>query len=43
MTSIACDDREKKEEKERDELWKKLERLELNHKNKLQGGKGKRA
>lgn len=27
--------KEKKKEKERDELWKKLEQLELNHKNKI--------
>ena len=26
--------REKKKEKERDELWKRLEKLELNDKNK---------
>jgi hypothetical protein len=27
--------REKKREKERDELWKKLSELELNHNNKI--------
>jgi hypothetical protein len=29
------DFREKKREKERDELWKKLSELELNHNNKI--------
>ncbi len=29
---VIC--REKKKDKEREELWKKLEKLELNHKGK---------
>ncbi|CAN7995412.1 unnamed protein product, partial [Ixodes hexagonus] len=32
--------REKKREKERDELWKQLSQLELNHKSRLAGGTG---
>lgn len=32
--------REKKREKERDELWKQLSQLELNHKSRLAGGAG---